>query len=94
MTMTTMTTGGAAGDTVAGTAIPRAIRRLRARAGKSEAALAPAIATKMTIVGIRARARATTTTIGAAAAGMAAGTAIRKGIPKRRGVAGGNCRSG
>src|SRR6267143_1592483 len=50
--MTTMTTGAAAVGTAAGSAIPRAIRKPPATAGKSMAGLDPGIATTMTIAAI------------------------------------------
>jgi hypothetical protein len=105
--MTTMMIGGAAADTVAGTAIPRATPRHRVAAGKSVAALTAAIATMMTIAAVRcrqemtkadspARDRATMITmmIGGAAADTVAGTAIRKVTPKRHGAVADNRPSG
>src|ERR1700758_3674515 len=97
--MTTMIIGAAAADMAAGTAICRAIRKPHVAAGKSAAARAAVIATTtkitamraraMTKAGLPARARVTTTTMttGAAAAGMAAGTAIQKDIPQPRAAA-------
>jgi hypothetical protein len=86
-----------------GTAIPRATPSHRGAAGKSAAVLAHAIATMMMIAAAlclrgttragspaRGRATMTTMTIGAAAADMAAGMAIRKVTPKRHGAVAGN----
>src|SRR5438094_7497544 len=102
--MTTMMIGGAAVGMAAGTAIPRATPRHRGAGGTSAAVLAAAIGTMMTIaaaicphettkVGSPARGRRatmTTMTIDAAVADTAAGTAIRKGTPRRHAAAAGN----
>ena len=95
---------GVAVGTAAGTVIPRDTPRHRGAAGTSAAVLAAAIATRMTIAAAICahettkagspapgrRATMTTMTIGAAVAGMAAGTAIRKGTPRRHAAAAGN----
>jgi hypothetical protein len=103
VTMTMKMTGGAAAGMAAGTAIPRVTPRHRVAAGKSVKAPARGIATMTTIAavicprgmmkaGSRARGHATMTTMttGAAAADTAAGTAIRKAIPRRHAAVAGN----
>jgi len=102
--MMTMMTGAVAAGMAAGTVIPRVILRPHIAVGRSVAVRAAAIAT-MTAgarcrrgtmrAGSPARGLVTmmTMTTGAAAAGMAAGTAIRKDIPRRHGGVAGNLRS-
>ena len=96
-------TGAVAAGMAAGTAIPRATPKRHGAAGKSAAVLTPVIETMTTIAAARClrgttragspacgRATMMTMTIGAAAAGMAAGTAIRKAIPRRHAAAADN----
>jgi hypothetical protein len=105
-TTRTMMTGAVAAGMAAGTAIRRATPKRHGAAGKSVKARARGIATRMTIAavicprgtmkaGSRAHGHATMTmrVTGAAAAGMVAGTAIRKAIPKRHVAVAGNLRS-
>jgi hypothetical protein len=94
--VTKMMTDVVVAGTAAGTAIPTATPKLHGAAGKSAAVLTRVIKTMMTTAAVRcrrgttkagspARGRATmmTMTTAAAAAGMAAGTAMRKAIPRR-----------
>ena len=96
-------TGAVAAGMAAGTAIPRATPKRHGAAGKSAAVLTPVIETMTTIAAARClrgttragspacgRATMMTMTIGAAAAGTAAGTAIRKAIPRRHAAAADN----
>src|SRR4029077_19343114 len=101
--VTMKSTGAVAAGMAACTAIPRATPKRHGAAGKSAAVLTPVIETMTTIAAARclrgttragspACGRATTMsmTISAAAAGMAAGTAIRKAIPRRHAAAADN----
>jgi hypothetical protein len=98
MTMTMMT--AAAVDMVAGLATREVIPRPHAAAGRSVAGLAATIATRITVdaiicprgtmkAGSPARGHVMTMKMtGAVAAGMAAGTAIRRATPRRHGAVG------
>ena len=102
---TKMMTGAAAADTAVGSGIPRVTPKRHGAAGKSVKAPARGIATMTTIAavicprgtmkaGSPARGLVTMTRmIGAAAADTAAGTAIRKAIPRRHAAVAGNLRS-
>jgi len=85
----TTTTDAAAAGTAAGLAIPRVTRKHPVAAGRSEVARAHVLGPTTTMIGgHRARVIAMkTTTTGGVVARMAAGTAIRKGIPRRHAAA-------
>src|SRR5207253_4839678 len=85
----TTTTDAAAAGTAVGSGIRRATRKHPVAAGKSVAERAHVLGPTTTMTGgHRARVIAMmTTTTGGVGAGMAAGTAIRKGIPRRHAAA-------
>jgi hypothetical protein len=85
----TTTTDAAAAGTAVGSAIRRATRKHPVAAGRSEVERAHVLGPTTTMTGgHRARVIAMmTTTTGGVVAGMAAGTAIRKGIPRRHAAA-------